>query len=376
MFANFLDFVARREKACADARRIAERREVELAWRWHRALRTTKARRCTAWWHRREFMAMKPRRSKFCRRSCGYRKRQGGVEEPLAGDLWQHRRDACVLPLSRRRSQPPVQRPLSRAGGESRIAARGGTGERDARVLRGGRPTHAKWHIDMHTAIRPSVFEQFALLPYTGEPLSRAMFDWLQDAGLSAVLLHQEKSNTFTHFTAEQSGALACTLELGKVRPFGHNDLTRFAASDAALRRLIAGLAPISAVQRCVEGIHRSRSNRQAERAVRAARSRRCREFHAVRTRHGARRGWRLRYEVLRDEERIVFPNPTVKPGLRAGLMVIDTTQRNVRIAIRCTACRRRRRPRYTSFPQPARALPAPHRYECAPARAARAAPS
>jgi len=32
-------------------------------------------------------------------------------------------------------------------------------------------------------------------------------------------------------------------------------------------------------------------------------------------------------YEVLRDEERIVFPNPTVKPGLRAGLMVIDTTQ-------------------------------------------------
>jgi succinylglutamate desuccinylase len=32
------------------------------------------------------------------------------------------------------------------------------------------------------------------------------------------------------------------------------------------------------------------------------------------------------RYEVMRDEERIVFPNPTVKPGLRAGLMVIDTT--------------------------------------------------
>ena len=67
---------------------------------------------------------------------------------------------------------------------------------------------HAKWHIDMHTAIRPSVFEQFALLPYTGDPLSRAMFGWLQDAGLSAVLLHREKSNTFTHFTAERTGLI------------------------------------------------------------------------------------------------------------------------------------------------------------------------
>ncbi|KDR29927.1 succinylglutamate desuccinylase [Caballeronia zhejiangensis] len=184
--------------------------------------------------------------------------------------------------------------------------------------------THPKWHIDMHTAIRASVFEQFALLPHTGAPLARAMFDWLRDARLQAVLLHREKGNTFTHFTAQHAGALACTLELGKVRPFGQNDLARFAASDAALRRLIAGeAAKESAPLRVFTVV--AQIDKQSEQFVLNVASD-VPNFTAFSAGTELARDGDYRYRVSHDEERIVFPNPKVKPGLRAGLMVVDTT--------------------------------------------------
>ncbi|SAK62007.1 succinylglutamate desuccinylase [Caballeronia catudaia] len=183
---------------------------------------------------------------------------------------------------------------------------------------------HPKWHIDMHTAIRASVFEQFALLPHTGAPLARAMFDWLRDARLQAVLLHREKGNTFTHFTAQQAGALACTLELGKVRPFGQNALARFAASDAALRRLIAGVgASENAPLRVFTVV--AQIDKQSEHFVLNVASD-VPNFTAFPIGTELARDGEYRYRVSHDEERIVFPNPKVKPGLRAGLMVIDTT--------------------------------------------------
>jgi succinylglutamate desuccinylase len=187
------------------------------------------------------------------------------------------------------------------------------------------RTAHPKWHIDMHTAIRASVFEQFALLPHTGAPLSRAMFDWLRDAHLEAVLLHREKSNTFTHFTAERADALACTLELGKVRPFGQNDLARFAASDRALRRLIAGETAVDAARplrvfTVVGQIDKQSDAFQLDVASDVS------NFTPFPAGTELARDGDYRYRVTHDEERIVFPNPKVKPGLRAGLMVVDTT--------------------------------------------------
>lgn len=184
----------------------------------------------------------------------------------------------------------------------------------------------ARWHVDMHTAIRASVFEQFALLPHTGAPLSRSMFEWLRDARIAAVLLHTAKGNTYSHFTAQCFGAQACTLELGTVRPFGRNDLTRFAAADRALRHLVAGAvadaeAPMPRVFTVVEQI--TKQSEQLELLVAAD----VPNFTAFPKGTVLARDGEYRYVVRHDEERIVFPNPTVKMGLRAGLMVVETTR-------------------------------------------------
>ncbi|MBY8605785.1 MAG: succinylglutamate desuccinylase [Burkholderia sp.] len=188
----------------------------------------------------------------------------------------------------------------------------------------------ARWHIDMHTAIRASVFEQFALLPHTGTPPTRTMVEWLGDARIAAVLLHTAKGNTYSHFTAEHCGALACTLELGKVRPFGQNDLTRFAPADRAVRKLVSGASAdtdallLPRVFTVIDQITKQSDALELFVAADVA------NFTAFARGTVLAQDGDYRYTVTHDEERIVFPNPTVKPGLRAGLLVIDTTRETI----------------------------------------------
>ncbi|MCC8287612.1 succinylglutamate desuccinylase/aspartoacylase family protein, partial [Escherichia fergusonii] len=44
----------------------------------------------------------------------------------------------------------------------------------------------------------------------------------------------------FSHYSSEHLNAASCTLELGKARPFGSNDLQQFAAIDRALRAAVS----------------------------------------------------------------------------------------------------------------------------------------
>ena len=232
-------------------------------------------------------------------------------------DACRYRDDDLNRLFSGRHLQVPASHEAPRAAALEQIATRFFAVASEA--------PGARWHIDMHTAIRASAFEQFALLPHTGKPFSRAMFEWLGDAHISAVLLHTTKGNTYSHFTAQACGADACTLELGKVRPFGENDLTRFAVADLAVRHLLAGTRSdvAATMPRVFTVIDQLTKQSDAFELLLAADVPNFTPFakDTLLARDGE-----YRYTVRHDEERIVFPNATVKPGLRAGLLVIETT--------------------------------------------------
>lgn len=79
-------------------------------------------------------------------------------------------------------------------------------------------PGRSRLHYDLHTTVRGSVFECFAVYPCQAERAhSRRELARLAAAGVQAVLLQDKPSATFSAFTCEQLAAEAFTLELGQV---------------------------------------------------------------------------------------------------------------------------------------------------------------
>jgi len=103
-------------------------------------------------------------------------------------------------------------------------------------------PSRHRALYDLHTAIRGSVHEKFAVYPYLhGEPWSETQLRFLAACGVNTFLLMQTPASTFSYFAAQTAKAHGFTLELGKVRPFGQNDMSRFTQCDIMLRRLVSG---------------------------------------------------------------------------------------------------------------------------------------
>lgn len=100
--------------------------------------------------------------------------------------------------------------------------------------------TGCKLHYDLHTAIRGSEYEKFAVHPFThGQPYQQQQFDFYAAIGLEAVLLSHQPTTTFSYHSYINHGAQAATIELGQVHPFGQNDLLSLEKLSKALQLLI-----------------------------------------------------------------------------------------------------------------------------------------
>jgi succinylglutamate desuccinylase len=62
---------------------------------------------------------------------------------------------------------------------------------------------------------------------------------FLAECGVDTLLFHHEPTTTFSYYSSEQFQADAFTVELGKVMPFGQNDMSRFSQTHTMLEKLI-----------------------------------------------------------------------------------------------------------------------------------------
>jgi len=181
-------------------------------------------------------------------------------------------------------------------------------------------------HYDLHTAIRPSKRERFALYPYSEgrsvPPADQCAF--LLEAEVETLLLQHKESTVFSAFSASFLGAESFTIELGKVRPFGHNDLRRFRGIEQALRRRFRGLPAPEAgppfdhltVFEVVHEILNTGPSFQFHVPDDVA------NFTEYQSGTVIWEDEKTRYQVGTAPEAIVFPNPAVPVGQRVGLLV------------------------------------------------------
>ena len=189
------------------------------------------------------------------------------------------------------------------------------------------KPDRARLHYDLHTAIRGSKIEQFALYPYVeGREHSRQELARLRDAGIDAVLLQNKTGITFSSYTYARLDAEAFTLELGKARPFGSNEEVNLDRLETRLKSLIEGSEPKTDGD-SLDGLQLFSVSREI---IKHSESFQLHLAPDIENFSELPVGYLLaediagtRWVVEEQGARIIFPNPRVKNGLRAGILIV-----------------------------------------------------
>jgi succinylglutamate desuccinylase len=179
-----------------------------------------------------------------------------------------------------------------------------------------------RWHLDLHTAIRPSYFPLFAIVPeLLAAGPKEALIAWLGRAGIGAVIINPSSAGTFSYYTAEQCASAGATLELGRVGLLGHNDLRQFDAARLALEALLQGRASKPGPLPQLFSVAQQIVKRSAAFALGVERA--TQNFTTLPKGTVIATDGDLVHTVQAAQELLVFPNPDVRIGQRAALTVV-----------------------------------------------------
>lgn len=181
-----------------------------------------------------------------------------------------------------------------------------------------------KWHLDLHTAIRKSHYPTFAIVPdVIADRAKRNLTAWLGGAGIGAIILNSKLAPTYSAYTATQFGTAGCTAELGQIGLLGSNDLSQFAVTSAAIDTLLrsGGTLPFRNTMPHVFQVAQEIVKRSEDFQLNFDRS--TQNFTPLEPGALIATDAIGPYRVGSATEYVVFPNPDVRIGQRAGLMVV-----------------------------------------------------
>ncbi len=183
-------------------------------------------------------------------------------------------------------------------------------------------------HYDLHTAIRPSKNEKFAVYPFLhGKPRKIEQLQMMLACGVNTILLSESPTTTFSYFSSRDFGADSFTVELGKVMPFGQNDMTRFEEVQQTLENLICGrelcLKAYQPEDFLIYRVNQVVNKQQSDFVLHFADDAPNFSDFAAGTLLASETG--EEYHAEQDGEAIVFPNANVAIGQRALLTVVPT---------------------------------------------------